>query len=80
MPVEAVRLYNLVTQGKLVEAGELWKKMKATNMFFWNNPYNASVKAAAQLRGHDLGECRLPVLPLTAEKVAELKKALAPLL
>lgn len=80
MPREAVQLYNLATQGKLVEANELWKKMKSANMFFWNNIYNPSVKAAASLRGYELGDCRLPVLPLRAEKAAELKKALAPLL
>ncbi len=79
MPKEAVQLYNLTTQGRLVEANELWKKMKAANMFLWNNMYNPSVKAATRLRGNDIGECRLPVLPLTAEKVAELEKALAPL-
>ena len=79
MPKQSVELYNLVLAGKLVEANELWKKMKPSQMFIWNNHYNSSVKAACRLMGHDIGECRLPVVPLAQEKVAELKAALAPL-
>ena len=80
MPKQCVELYDLVMAGKLVEANTLWKKMKPAQMFIWNNHYNSSVKAACRLMGNDIGDCRLPVVPLKQDKVAELKVALAPLL
>jgi 4-hydroxy-tetrahydrodipicolinate synthase len=80
MPKQCVELYNHVIGERLVEANELWKTMKPANMFIWNNHYNSSVKAACRLMGNDIGECRLPVVPLRQEKVEELKTALKPLL
>lgn len=80
MPVEAVALYTLHAQGKLAEMNALWARLKAANIFFWTNSYNAAVKAAVNMRGGAVGECRLPVLPLSDAKKAELAKALAPLL
>ncbi|MDR2161818.1 MAG: dihydrodipicolinate synthase family protein [Desulfovibrio sp.] len=79
MPGEAVRLYNLCSAGKYAEANELWKKMKPFNTFLWNSAYNPTVKAACRYMGHDLGECRLPVLPLSADKVKAMGATLAPL-
>lgn len=77
MPKQGVKLYDLVLAGKLAEANELWKTMKAAQMFFWSNHYNSSVKAATNIMGFEVGECRLPVVPLKAEKVEELKNTLA---
>lgn len=79
MPKESVQLYNLCSEGKYVEANELWKKMKPFNTFLWNSAYNPTVKAACRIMGYDLGDCRLPVLPLAQDKVKELEAALAPL-
>lgn len=79
MPKEAAQLYRLVSEDKLSEAAALWKRMLPANMFFWTHSYNASVKAATNLRTGKVGPCRLPVLPLSAEELVELKKALAPL-
>lgn len=79
MPREAAQLYRLVTENKLTEARDLWKRMLPANMFFWTHSYNASVKAATALRVNKIGPCRLPVLPLSADEMADLKKALAPL-
>lgn len=79
MPKEAVQLYQLVASGKLNEAQALWKRMLAANMFFWTHSYNASVKAATNLRINSVGPCRLPIPPLSADELVELKKALAPL-
>lgn len=79
MPKEAALLYKLVSEGNLKEAADLWKRMLPANMFFWTHSYNASVKAATAMRVNDVGPCRLPVLPLSSDELAELKKALAPL-
>ena len=76
MPKECVQLYDLIMANNLVKAKELWKRMLPTNLFFWNHVYNSSVKAATNLSGRRVGECRKPVQPLKDSELAELKKAL----
>jgi 4-hydroxy-tetrahydrodipicolinate synthase len=80
MPKEAVALYNLVAERKLVEAAALWERMLPSQLFYWTHDYNPSIKAAANLAGRKLGECRKPQLPLGKAAMAELSKALEPLL
>jgi 4-hydroxy-tetrahydrodipicolinate synthase len=79
MPKEAVALYNLVTEGDFAAAHRLWKRLLPLNLFFWSHVYNASVKAATNLRVNSVGPCRKPVMPLTEAEERELKKALASL-
>jgi 4-hydroxy-tetrahydrodipicolinate synthase len=79
-PREAVDLYDLSASGKFNEALALWKKLRASNVFYWSHPYNPSIKAALEILGKGIGECRRPVLPLLPEEQAELKDALKPLL
>lgn len=79
MPRESVALYNLVQAGKLTEAGNLWKRMFAANLFFSTHVYNVAVKAATNLSGRKVGPCRKPQMPLTDAEMKELKKALKPL-
>ncbi len=79
MPQEAVDLFNFVSEGKLVEAADLWKRMVPANIFFWTHVYNAAVKAATNLSGRKVGNCRKPVQPLTDSEMAALKEALKPL-
>lgn len=79
MPKECVELYDLVMAEKLVEARQLWERMLPANLFFWSHVYNASVKAATNLTGGKVGECRKPVQPLKPAEMAELKAALKPL-
>jgi 4-hydroxy-tetrahydrodipicolinate synthase len=78
MPKECVQLYNLIVNNKLFEAKQLWDRMLPSNLFFWHHIYNSSVKAAANLVGRKIGECRKPVLPLNASELAELKDTLKP--
>jgi len=79
MPKESVQLYDLIMANNLVKAKELWERMLPANLFFWNHIYNSSVKAATNLVGSKVGECRKPVLPLKDSELAELKEALKPL-
>ena len=76
MPKECVKLYDLVIADQLVEAKKLWDRMLPANLFFWSHVYNSSVKAATNLTGGKVGECRKPVQPLKASEKAELKEAL----
>ncbi|MGI9303954.1 MAG: dihydrodipicolinate synthase family protein [Gammaproteobacteria bacterium] len=79
MPNEAVELYNLVRAGKLLEAKELWDRIFPSQYFFWTHVYNPAIKAATNMSGRPVGNCRMPVQPLTAEEMKELEAALKPL-
>ncbi|MBW7862042.1 MAG: dihydrodipicolinate synthase family protein [Rhodocyclaceae bacterium] len=76
MPHEAVALWRMVRDGRLTEAAALWQKMLPANLFFWNHPYNPSIKAATNLRVNRVGPCRQPVQPLGASELQDLKAAL----
>lgn len=79
MPKEYVQLYDLIMANNLVKAKELWERMLPANLFFWSHAYNSSIKAATNLSGRRVGECRKPVQPLKDLELAELKKALSSL-
>jgi 4-hydroxy-tetrahydrodipicolinate synthase len=79
MPKEAVELYNLYQQGKLGEALRLWHRMQPLNRLLWTLPFNPVAKAATNLSGRKVGECRRPVLPLSAEQMAAVKDAMSSL-
>jgi len=79
MPKECVQLYDLIMANNLVKAKELWERMLPANLFFWNHVYNSSVKAATNLSGRRVGECRKPVQPLKNSELEELKEAMKPL-
>lgn len=79
MPHEAVQLYNLCSQQQYAEAIELWHRMRPANVYIWTHAFNPSVKAAANMMGHAVGECRLPVMPLDDKSRDELAATLAPL-
>ena len=79
MPAEAVQLYDLCAAGSYGQALELWRRMKPANIFFWTHAYNPAVKAAVNLSGRPVGDCRRPVLPLEAGDLAELEAAMAAL-
>ena len=79
MPREAVRLYELVSAGKLVDAAALWQRLLPAQIFFWTHDYNPSVKLATNLMGRKVGVCRMPLQPLGKEDQRELKRALAAL-
>jgi 4-hydroxy-tetrahydrodipicolinate synthase len=79
MPKEGVELYRLVTAGKLTEAVALWQRMLPAQLFFWTHDYNSSIKAATNIAGRSVGECRKPALPLDEADMATLRKAMKPL-
>jgi len=79
MPREAVRLYELVSAGKLADAAALWQRLLPAQIFFWTHDYNPSVKLATNLMGRKVGVCRMPLQPLGKEDQRELKRALAAL-
>lgn len=79
IPREAVQLYDRVSAGDSAGAAALWRMLYPVNRFVWGHPFNPSVKAATNIRGGAVGECRRPVQPLPAEDHSELEALLAKL-
>ncbi len=79
MPESAVKLYDLVSAGKIFEAQSLWEKMFPSQLYFWTHDYNPAVKAATNLSGRNVGLCRKPQMELTEAELAELKAVMEPL-
>jgi len=79
MPREAVELYRLVAGGKFTEAAALWQRLLPAQLFFWTHDYNPSIKAATNIAGRSIGECRRPQMPLGEAHMAELRAAMRPL-
>jgi len=75
-----VGLYEHYAAGRLTEALALWRRMQPLNRLLWTLPFNPVVKAATNLSGRSVGECRRPVPPLTADQLAAVRDAMAPLL
>ena len=73
-------LFDLVSAGNLSEANALWQRILPSQLFFWSHSYNPAVKAATQIMGNDIGQCRRPLQPLTDEEMAALRSSLMPLL
>jgi len=73
IPEHAVALYHLCLDKNWEQARLLWKDIYGVNNFIWNNPFNPSVKALCNMLGQDLGQCRRPVQPLTADEQAGLQ-------
>jgi len=79
IPRQAVKLYSLCMEAQWDQAMDLWREIYAVNDFVWNNPFNPSVKALGNLLGYDLGQCRRPVQPLTADEMSCLGDAVSDL-
>jgi 4-hydroxy-tetrahydrodipicolinate synthase len=74
---ELVRMYDLLQAGKLTEALRLWKTMQPLSVLLWTAPFNPVAKAASNLSGRNVGQCRLPVPPLSAAEMAQVEAAYA---
>ena len=74
---ELVRMYDLLQAGKLTEALRLWKTMQPLSVLLWTAPFNPVAKAASNLSGRNVGQCRFPVPPLSAAEMAQVEAAYA---
>lgn len=74
---ELVSVYNLFLAGKLNDAAAIWRRLQPLNMVLWTAPFNPVAKAASNLSGRPVGECRRPVLPLTPAQMAQVEAAYA---
>ncbi len=79
IPVQAATLHALCASGRWTDAIALWRTLFPVNDFVWRGPFNPSVKALGNMLGHDLGECRRPVQPLTHDQHEALGNAAASL-
>ncbi|MGI9305013.1 MAG: dihydrodipicolinate synthase family protein [Gammaproteobacteria bacterium] len=80
IPKQAVELYKLFQTDHLAEAHKLWRRLQPLNKLLWTIPFNPVAKEASNLSGRPVGECRRPVLPLSATEKAAVKEAMASVL
>jgi len=76
-PRECVAVYELAKAGKTAEALEIFRRLWNVLDFLGKEGYAASVKAAAQAVGIDLGSARAPFGDLAPDKLDELRKRIA---
>jgi len=77
-PKGCVELWRLAAKERNLEGSlRLWDALYPLNAFLENHNYVAAVKAAATLRGLDVGKPRRPIQALEGEDLVELKELLA---
>ena len=74
---ELVGMYDLLKAGNLKEALGLWKSLQPLSILLWTAPFNPVAKAASNLAGRNVGQCRPPVPPLSAAEMAQVEAAYA---
>ena len=79
MPHEAVKLYQLSSEGSHGAALELWARMIPSLIYIWHGDYIPAVKSACRMRGFDGGSVRKPVRALGTEDEKLLAESLEPL-
>ncbi len=79
MPHDAVKPYQLSSEGSHKAALELWARMIPSLIYIWHGDYIPAVKSACRMRGFDGGSLRKPVRALSTEDEKLLAKSLEPL-
>lgn len=79
-PKTCVAFVKAASERRWDEARELWKAIEPVMSLIWQGDYVQSVYAGAEIMGYRAGTPRRPLSALSAEKVAVLRDALAPLI
>ena len=76
-PRQCVNLYEaMVERNDVAKGREIWRTFYPFNRFLEISGYVAAVKAATNMQGVKVGDPRPPILPLTSDKTAELRRRL----
>lgn len=73
---EMQEMIHAFKSGNVVEAGAIHRELLPTFKALFSAPSPTPLKAALNMKGIQVGEVRLPLLPLTDEQVLELKRQL----
>jgi 4-hydroxy-tetrahydrodipicolinate synthase len=74
---ELVQMYDHFVARNYEQALGLWHRSQPLNKLLWTAPFNPVAKAASNLSGRPVGECRRPVQPLPPETMEKVKAAMA---
>jgi 4-hydroxy-tetrahydrodipicolinate synthase len=77
VPAQLVQIYDLVRANKITEAAPLWRRLVPISNLLWTLPFNPVAKASSNMTGRPVGECRMPVPPLTPDQLKLVEKAVA---
>lgn len=72
-----VKIYDLIQEGKVVEAKEAWKEIYPLMLFLTQGGYVTGVKGALNILGRSMGDPRHPIASLDGDRKAELTQILA---
>ena len=73
--LEMQRMINEFKAGNVIEAGAIHRSLLPTFKAVFSAPSPTPVKALLNMYGVEVGEVRLPLIPLTEEETRDLKKA-----
>lgn len=73
---EMQEMIHAFKSGNVVEAGAIHRELLPTFKALFSAPSPTPLKAALNMKGIQVGEVRLPLLPLNDEQVLELKRQL----
>ena len=74
---QMVQIYNLIQEGKVTDAKEVWKEIYPLMLFLTQGGYVTGVKGALDLLNRSMGDPRHPIEALEGARKAELKEILA---
>ena len=74
---QMVQIYNLIQEGKVTDAKEVWKEIYPLMLFLTQGGYVTGVKGALDLLGRSMGDPRHPIEALEGARKSELKEILA---
>ncbi len=75
VPDQLVKIYDLIKANRITEAAPLWRRLVPISTLLWTLPFNPVAKAASGMTGRPVGECRMPVPPLTDEELKLVREA-----
>lgn len=73
--LEMQKMINEFKAGNVIEAGAIHRSLLSTFKAVFSAPSPTPVKALLNMYGVEVGEVRLPLIPLTEEETRDLKKA-----
>jgi len=74
---QLVAVYDAVQAGRLTDARKIWDEVFPIMQFLVSGGYVAGVKGTFDELGQSIGDPRLPILPLSAERRAEIRTILS---
>jgi 4-hydroxy-tetrahydrodipicolinate synthase len=78
-PAQLRKLWDLLQSKDYGEAEAVWRSLQPISRLLWTLPFNPVAKAGSDMTGRRVGQCRMPVPPLTGDEIKIVEEAVAAL-